>query len=563
MSNVSKADRLSIEEVSEAFERNNKSIRATSKELGISRSSVRRKLHSTGLMGKPVSGGSILGTQTEEMPIPPEGKIYRYILTSAQNNTHVHDGVWNNLLAFARYYDADIFVGRYTYNQNAYGPKSIKPGSELTRDPKTFEKELWFDPKFKRYVNDKRVKLANGLVWCGEMNTLPTAVNPLAGFETYSGRKSAIFPHAKMVMRSVPTMQSEGVKLNFTTGTVTQKNYIQKREGLKAEFHHIYGAVLAEVDSNGNWWVRQLNYDQGTDSIQDLNVVVSGGKVVSTQGKAEAVTGGDLHGTWADPDAVRQVQEMIDFLQPKFVFIHDSLEGASINPHQRHYRTTHEKFNTWLRGYHKLENELVDTAKLLETFTRPFAQVVLVDSNHDDWWLKRWLREHDYRVDPPNTEVFLKLQAWYYDQIRNGVTEEQSRARIAKPKMPRDINVLEYALKQVGGYKGEGGALPTKFLLADESFLIANGKIESGMHGHLGPNGRRGTPEGLSKIARRANTAHTHSAGIYEGLYVAGTNAYKRWDYAKGPNSQTQSDIVTYPNGKRQIITKYNGKWRA
>lgn len=553
MSNVPQAERLSVEEVSEVFERNKKSIRATSRELGISRSSVRRKLHGTNLLTKPLYGGTVLGTETLVKPLPPEGEVYRYILTSAQNNTEIHKEVWANIKALAKFYKAQIMVGTYTYNQNKFGKLAVKRNK---KNP--YQHTLWYAREVRPFFADTRVQLANGLVFCGEMNTLPTAVNPLANFETYSGRKSAIFPHAKMVMRSVPTMQSEGVKLNYTTGTVTQKNYIAKREGLKAEFHHIYGAVLAEVDSNGNWWVRQLNYDQGTDSIQDLNVLAVGGKIVSTTASAEAITYGDLHGTHADPDAVRLAQDELDTMRPKYQFIHDSLEGASINPHQRHYKTNHEKFHTWLRGYHKLENELVDTARLLETFDRPFAQTVIVDSNHDDWWLKRWLREHDYRVDPPNTEVFLKLQAWYYDQIRNGVTEEQSRARTAKPKMPRDINVLEYAFREVAKYKA-----PAKFLVADESFLTANGKIENGMHGHLGPNGRRGTPENLSKIARRANTAHTHSAGIFEGLYVAGTNAYKRWDYTKGPNSQTQSDIITYPNGKRQIITKYAGKWRA
>lgn len=558
MSSTPKAKRLSVEEVYEAFERNKKSVRATSKELGISRSSVRRKLHGTGLLTKPLYGGTVLGTETIVKPLPPEGEVYRYILTSAQNNTEVHHEVWANIKALAKYYNAQIMVGTYTYNQNHFGKLAVKRNKN-----KPYQHTLWYAREVRPFFADTRVQLANGLVFCGEMNTLPTAVNPLANFETYSGRKSAIFPHAKMVMRSIPTMQSEGVKLNFTTGTVTQKNYIAKREGLKAEFHHIYGAVLAEVDSNGNWWVRQLNYDQGTDSIQDLNVLVVGGKVTSTNVCAEAITAGDLHGTWADPQSVELLKDMIRVLAPKYLFVHDSLEGAAINPHQRHYKTNHEKFHTWLRGYHKLENELVDTAKLIDSLSQPFMQTVVVDSNHDDVWLKRWLREHDYRVDPPNAEVFMKLQAWYYNQIRNGVTDEESRARTAKPKMPRDVNVLEYAFREVGGLKGDGGIAPIKFLKADESFLTANGKIENGMHGHLGPNGRRGTPENLSKIARRANTAHTHSAGIFEGLYVAGTNAYKRWDYAKGPNSQSQSDIITYANGKRTIVTKYAGKWRA
>src|SRR5439155_2909341 len=123
----------------------------------------------------------------------------------------------------------------------------------------------------------------------------------------------------------------------------------------------------------------------------------------------------------------------------------------------------HEKSYNWLRGYHRLENELVDTAKLLKRYERPFSKTVIVDSNHDDVWIKRWLREYDYRKDPPNTEIFLDLQAYLYSNVRNGVTEEQSRTRTADPKMVRDINVLEYALQKYGGYENSA-----KFLTVEE-----------------------------------------------------------------------------------------------
>jgi hypothetical protein len=83
------------------------------------------------------------------------------------------------------------------------------------------------------------------------MNILPTAVNPLAGLETYTHRKSAIFPHAKVALRSIATMQGEGTKFNYTTGTVTLKNYIQKKEGIKAEHHHRYAALVVEVNHDG------------------------------------------------------------------------------------------------------------------------------------------------------------------------------------------------------------------------------------------------------------------------------------------------------------------------
>lgn len=550
--NVNKHERVPQESVSSVFTKNKGNISATAQELGISRSSVRRKLEGTGLMKKPLVGGTKIGTETEVRPLPKKGQVARYILTSAQNNTHVHEELMANLEALADYYSAEIIVGTYTYNQNNYGKLSVKRGKD-----KPEEKQLWYDPAITDYIKDQRIQLANGLVWCGEYNALPTNVNPLAGLESYTGRKSAIFPHAKLAMRSIATMQGEGVKLNYTTGTITQRNYIQKREGVIAEFHHIYGALMVEVNSEGHWWVRQLNQDEGTGTLQDLNVLVKDGDVVYTEERVEAVTHGDLHGVFADPEIVAASLDMVDTLQPKYQFLHDIMEGAAVNPHQRKYNTNHEKFHTWLRGYHKLDNELVDTVKLLASYERPFAQTVIVDSNHDDAWLKRWLREYDYRKDPPNTEIFLKLQAYLYGQIRNGVTDEQSRARTANPKMVRDINVLEYALREYG-YKAKA-----KFLSADESFLTCERKIENGMHGHLGPAGKFGSPAELSKMGRKANTAHTHSTGIWNGLYVAGTSSKLRWDYTKGPSNWTHSHIITYPNGKRTIVTVYNGAWRA
>jgi regulatory Fis family protein len=551
--NVSKQDRVTTEKVAAAFERNGGNIRATAKELDIARSSVRRKLEGTGLMKKPLAGGTKEGTKTKVEKLPVSGGVKRYILTSAQNNTYVHTELLANLEVLADYYNAEIIVGTYTYNQNHYGKLSVKRGKD-----KRAEVELWYDPAITKYIQDYRVELAPGLVWAGEYNALPTNVNPLAGLESYTGRKSAIFPHAKLAMRSIATMQGEGVKLNYTTGTVTQRNYIQKREGQIAEFHHIYGALLVEVNEEGNWWVRQLNQDEGTGTLQDLSVLVQGGKIVSKSARVESVTHGDLHGVFADPEVVKASLEMVDDLMPKYQFLHDIMEGAAVNPHQRKYEAIHERFHTWLRGYHKLDNELIDTVKLLERYERPFSQTVIVDSNHDDVWLKRWLRQYDYRKDPPNTEVFLKLQSYLYKRVRNGVTEEESRARTAKPKMVRDVNVLEYALREVGGYKAK-----VKFLGADESFLTCGRKIENGMHGHLGPAGKFGSPTELAKMGRKANTAHTHSTGIWNGLYVAGTSSKLRWDYAKGPSNWTHSHIVTYSNGKRSIITIYNGKWRA
>lgn len=528
------------EQVVDAWQKEGGNISATSRALRITRSTIQQHLAKAGVLNKPLAEGQKIGREAKKALLPAKGLIKRYILTSAQNNTHVNKEFWASLLTLADHYDAEVLVGTFSYNQNNYGQLAVKAGKK-----KQAEHELWFDPLIKDFINDERIELANGLVWCGEMNILPTAVNPLEGLETYSHRKSAIFPHVKVAMRSIPTMQGEGTKLNYTTGTVTLKNYIQKKEGLKAEHHHRYAALVVEVDHNGYWCVRQVGWSSRNDYLQDLDVVVKGSKV-TTGNTVEAITWGDLHATIAEPWVVDLSIQMLDYLKPKYQFLHDVMEGTSINRHYvKNAPLPHQFFHRWLRGLHRVDAELTETLKVINRYLRPWCTTVVPDSNHDGWWLKSWLAKFDYRYDPANAELFLKLQAQMYKEIREG-------------KMPKDVNITEAAFAAVGL---EAGTI--KFLLPDESFKTCHRKIENGMHGHLGPNGSMGTPASLAKVGRRANIAHTHSAGIFDGLYVAGTSSKLKWDYNYGPSSWTHSHIITYSNGMRCIVTMWQGKWRA
>lgn len=535
--------KYTTEQVAEVFQRNSGNVSATARELGVHRKTVQDAIRKTGLNKKPLAAGKVEGVVEQKAVLPSKGLIKRYIVTSAQNNTPVNKPFWEALLLLAEHYEAEILVGTFSYNQNQFGKLAVKAGKK-----KAYENELWFDPAIQPYICDKRLVLGEGLVWCGEMNILPTAVNPLEGLETYSHRKSAIFPHAKVAMRSIATMQGEGTKLNYTTGACTLMNYIQKKEGLKAEHHHRYAALIVEVDHTGFWSVRQIGFSKNKKDgvLQDLDVVVKDG-AVTTGNPVEAITWGDLHATCAEPWVVEKSLEMLDLLKPKYQFLHDIMEGVSINRHMvKNHPQPHQYFDRWLRGFHRVDEELKETRKVVERYLRPWCQTIVPDSNHDGWWLKSWLAKYDYRYDPANAELFLKLQAFMYGEIRKG-------------KMPRDVNITERALVN------EAGLQPgvVKFLLPDESFIICGRKIECGMHGHLGVNGAQGTPASLAKIGRRANIAHTHSAGIYDGLYVAGTTSKLRWDYNHGPSSWTHSHIVTYPNGLRTIVTMYQGKWRA
>lgn len=516
----------------EAYEHCGGNVAAIARHFGIPRSTAWSRIKVAGLKNKLLVEGTSYGTKVEKWPLPVD-HTQCYIITSAQNNTHINKPLWANLLALAEYYSAKILIGTFSYDQNRYGKHEVKVGT------KKHTGGLWFDSEITPYICDKRIELANGLVWCGELNIIPTAKDPLSGLETYSGRKSAIFPHAKIAMRSIASMEGDGAKLNYTTGTITKQNYIAKKAGLIAEHNHSYGAILVEVNSDGNWWVRQLEADK-KGRICDLDIMVDKGKVTCGN-RVEAITWGDLHATAINAEVKLLAHDMQSFLRPKYQFIHDLLEGVSVNHHGM--KNIHDRFEAFQRGLTNVEAELYVTSKVLKEYAAAKdCKTVVVDSNHDGW-LKRWLREHDYREDPMNAFFFLEAQLEVMKAIRRN---------------DKKFNLIEWVVER-------HMPIPSKaiYLNADESFLIANNTIECGMHGHLGPNGARGTTLNLSKVGRKSNIAHTHVAEIRNGLYCAGVSAELNQSYNSGPSSWTHTHIVTYKNGRRSLITIFNGKWRA
>jgi hypothetical protein len=518
----------------------------TARHFGISRGTVSHHLDAAGLKGKPLHGGH-LGSMVEvrSREVPKKG-VRRYMLTCAQNNTTLNDTVWENLLALRAYYNAELLVSRFTYQKSMYAAY-VKVNTAQASD---FD-DQWFDPRIDLYTCDHRVELAPGLVFCGEMNTLPTAARPLTGFETYTGRKSGIFPHVKVALDSIASVGDDPVKFNYTTGTVTKQNYLQKAAGLKASHHHCYGALLVEVDASGSWWVRQLTadsrgriYDVG--DRDDGAILVEAGKVTFGH-RVEGINWGDIHVEERDPLTYETAWArggMLDVLRPRYQFMHDTLSFRSRNHHE--LGNPHAMYERYVTGRDSVRDELGRVVEFLQRESyREWCKTIIVESNHCQA-LDRWLREADYRRDPVNAEMFLRLQARKYQAIREADDK---------------FLLIEWACRELGLNRPG-----VRFLREDETFVIcrdSGGGIECSMHGHRGIDGAKPTPLGLSRMGRRANTGHTHKAGIIDGLYTAGVSGRRRQGYNKGPSSWSDSDIVTYPNGKRAIITKWHGKWRA
>jgi len=289
------------QETYDAMVTNRGSMRAVSRQLGISRGAVKYRLDKAAQMGlvydKPVSGGKLKAEAAKPMKLPKKGELKRYIITSAQNNTDVFTAFFENLVTYAEHVDATLLVGTFSYNRNAFSQSSTKRGRGPTADDRG---DNWYDPIVLPYISDDPLELAPMLEWRGEMNVLPTASRPLSGLQTYTQRRSAIFPHAKIALESIAGTADDGAKMNYTTGAVTMLNYVQKKAGLTAEFHHTYGAAIVEVDHEGVWHVRQLNAD-GDGSFYDIPNLGETGACFIHEGTVtaginiEAANWGDLH----------------------------------------------------------------------------------------------------------------------------------------------------------------------------------------------------------------------------------------------------------------------------
>lgn len=502
-------------------------ISPAARALGVTRSWLHRRVRKAETWGISAHGELIANIAR---PLErPAGKTARYILTAAQSNTKAHPALWENLQALASHHGAEIMVGRIRYNHTA-----MQVGQETTR--RAADTSLWYDHALEAYFCDERVEIAPGLLWVGDMNIIPTATDPLSGLDSFAGAPSCIFPHPQLALKSVATAPGTDTKFLYTTGAVTLKNYIQRKAGMKAEFHHAYAALIVEVDSAGDWFVRQINAD--TDGvIHDLDLRVANGEV-TTGTRPLVLTPGDIHGTECDPQALETVwgeAGLIDGLRPENQVLHDVLNFGS----RSHHNSVFDMIAAHYDRRESVEGEIEGTAAILNRMLRPGVTTYVVKANHDEHF-DRWVSEADYRRDPINAPFYLEAAAQKVASLRRG---------------ERSFDLAGWALKRAGLDP------EVRFLARDERLEIAG--IRHDQHGDLGPNGARGSAANLARTGEKSNIGHSHSARIYHGCYQMGTMSLLDMGYNQGPSSWSHSLILTYANGKRTIITLKNGKWRA
>jgi hypothetical protein len=471
--------------------------RAAARVLGVARTTLQSRVYS--------AQESIRTTAAIRNPLiqeSPSKGVKTYIFSSAQDNTSLNERCLRfleNLKAYAAHLgNTEIHISGFTYQKGLFEDHSKEGG--------------YYVPAVQPYLTLARMEIADKIAFCGEMNILPTAVRPLSGLETYTRHMWGVFPHPKIALESVATPKFAPAKQIMTTGCITPQNYVPKKAGLKAQFHHVIGALIVEVDADGDVFCRHLLADKKGD-FQDLTTVVEEG-VVQTGRRVHAVNWGDIHIEKMDPVSAKTCWgltsaiettptskpkerweidtkgSMLDTLRPYFQFFHDTSDFTPRNHHN--ISDPHFRFEMFSKDTDSVEDALYKAARFLQVTQRPWCESVVVESNHDLAYLK-WLRTSDYRTDPVNALFFLESQQRVYQAIRDGDS---------------DFSIFEWAMHRL--VPGTQGCV---FLREDDSFVILGDQstgIECALHGHLGANGGRPSPASLSKIGPKLNIGHVH-----------------------------------------------------
>jgi len=453
----------------------------------------------------------------------------RWVVTAAQNNTDPEGKFLETLKVYCKRNKAELLIRPLRY-KNPTNNGIVPDGA----DPEG----IWWHPDVEPYLIDVEVELKDVLI--PDVRIAATAGNPLTGLDSRSGAKHGVYAATQLAMRTVPTPQQALPKILYSTGAVTVANYSTTKSGNLAEFHHNLSAVVIEQDEKGRTFIRAVQWDGNGITDIDRRYTPKGSKKAD---RWEALIPGDEHAWFVDPSVVGATylnkNSMVKTGRPHVIVRHDLLDCYSVSHH--HLGNQLIQTNKDVHGWGNLEQELSDTIAYLNTTSPKDTLNLIVSSNHNNH-LSQWLSKGEKAVTSQNALLYHKLMA----AVLESSEKTHTGVKHADP----------FEVYSRGKIKAQA-----EFLGGEDCYMIKD--IDVAMHGHLGPNGSRGSARNLSNIGVKSVIGHTHSPNIFRGVHQVGTSSRYDLEYASGPSSWLHCHGVIHSNGKRQLLPIIDGEWRA
>ena len=425
------------------------------------------------------------------------------VITSVIDGSDINFNCFNTLINYCKEEKCQLFI--------LWG-KAIKANAHFSRDEYSILKDyLVTDLIFQK---DLKCKATDLLIPA-------TSKNPLTNLDKLSkGLNTIIIGSPKQYLDSLPHDLNDDYKIAVGTGTISESSYKSSVSGLLDEQNHTLGGLRLEWNNEAKrYTVRQLQYKDGY--IYDITGKCYSEKEVVAKGNTvDCMVLGDLHFPETDLKALSKTRELINFLKPKEVMIHDWMSYQSINHHDESKVLT--KLLNMTEETASLEIELDVSLSLFNEFanTCPNSHFNIVYSNHDEFLIK-WLNTGEFvKGDPANRVIGCELFA----NIASGKD-------VFHKKFAKNVSMLP-----VG-----------------KSMKIND--FEVGKHGDAGIAGARGNVNAYVKTYNKSITGHTHSPKIKESGVVVGTLSKLQLSYNKNSISNwAQANCIVYKNGSFQLL---------
>lgn len=448
----------------------------------------------------------------------------RFIITTAVSGKEIDENAFNSLKTYEEYEDAMIL---------------IQPCEDVASRNSIFDYEL--DKRLRDCGFAFKDLYLNNKFFLSSIGVSAKQINPLTGLDRIAQAKGSMaLASPKQYLNFIANSNTKMPRALMTTGAITIADYstdksMSQRTSYLAEFDHVMGAIVVEIEDDRIFHFRQIQFDDD-GSFYDLGWKYKSDGTVEEVKETTCVFGDTHVGSHSIPVDVC-LQEIAEYVNCSEVIVHDLFDNRFNNHHDVHKPVLRATLS--MEGKTNLMREAKVTAGWLNRWTREVDKLTIVKSNHDEA-LERYIDEGRWKDDPENLYdacLLVRKRMDGHDPLKYLITE------MAKVKRPESINWLD----------------------RDEDYIVYG--IENGAHGDKGGNGSRGSLRGIEKAYYKATVGHSHTAGIWREVYQVGTSTVLKLSYNTGPSSWTNTMCIQYPNGQRQLIniikTKAGGvTWR-
>jgi len=434
-------------------------------------------------------------------------KCKKYFVSSIIPNSKVNETFWKTILKYCEYNNAQpvLLVMRGVNSDDSFSENDIE----------TYSKYFATEFSFNTNLIAKDFMLS------------PQQILPLTGLQRYGGKKNSIIvAHSKQMLFTIPKQYNNSPHIVLSTGTISTPIYSNTRQGQIAKEDNCLAGWSIEVKDDKVFHQRAIRFDG--KGFQDVNKYYTSDKVEEKNVNSLII---EPHIGVESIEAVGVFEEVIDICKPKSIFIHDSFDALSINPHIKNKNGIRVRV-----GGHQesLKKELDYFGKFLEKWQEQYPTIDFyhVHSNHN-YFVNRYLEEGEFVKDKENIKLGAELFLY----------------------MVNDLNPIEEYIKK--NFKVSHHT----FLKKGQSFLVKG--CEMNTHGHVGSNGSKGSFRGIETAYNNAVIGHSHSYNIWRDvLQIPCLCELQQLYNMDGASSWLQGNGILFDNGKKQALVYVNGEWK-